>query len=110
MHVLSAIMWNAGKIYVVGVTKTGYVDEQVATGTTSSAYMRRTYLDGSSGWPRSLWSGLRHDRQRPHPGAEPAVIWDRPAGPVRVDHRAVRSGDQEADGHDERFRLCLSGQ
>ena len=37
---------NSGKVHVVRVTKTGYVDKQGRRKDYSSAYLRRTYRDG----------------------------------------------------------------
>ena len=37
---------NSGKVHVVRVTKTGYVDKQGRRQDYSSAYLRRTYRDG----------------------------------------------------------------
>src|SRR5207245_10870813 len=37
---------NSGKVHVVRVTKTGYVDKQGRRRDYSSAYLRRTYRDG----------------------------------------------------------------
>ena len=37
---------NSGKVHVVRVTKTGYVDRQGNRRDYSSAYLRRTYRDG----------------------------------------------------------------
>ena len=37
---------NGGKVHVVRVTKTGYVDKQGRRRDYSSAYLRRTYRDG----------------------------------------------------------------
>ena len=37
---------NSGKVHVVRVTKTGYVDKQGHRKDYSSAYLRRTYRDG----------------------------------------------------------------
>src|SRR5213592_4052693 len=37
---------NAGKVHVVRVTKTGYVDKEGRRRDYSSAYLRRTYRDG----------------------------------------------------------------
>ena len=37
---------NGGKVHVVRVTKTGYVDKQGRRKDYSSAYLRRTYRDG----------------------------------------------------------------
>jgi hypothetical protein len=39
---------NAGKVHVVRVTKTGYVDKQGRRKDYSSAYLRRTYRDGGT--------------------------------------------------------------
>jgi hypothetical protein len=38
--------WNAGKVNVVRVSKTGYVDKQGRRKDYSSAYLRRTYHGG----------------------------------------------------------------
>ena len=40
----------------------------------------------------------RHDHQRPDPGPEPAGRRDPAARPLRVDHRAARPRDPQADG------------
>src|SRR5579863_4547325 len=37
--------WNSGKVHVVRVTKTGYVDKQGRARDYSSAYLRRTYRE-----------------------------------------------------------------
>ena len=37
---------NGGKVHVVRVTKTGYLDKQGRRKDYSSAYLRRTYRDG----------------------------------------------------------------
>ena len=39
---------NGGKVHVVRVTKTGYVDKQGRRKDYSSAYLRRTYRDGGT--------------------------------------------------------------
>src|SRR5712691_8593964 len=41
-----AMAGNSGKVHVVRVTKTGYVDKQGRRKDYSSAYLRRTYRDG----------------------------------------------------------------
>src|ERR1700719_5018563 len=40
------MMGNGGKVHVVRVSKTGYVDRQGRRRDYSSAYLRRTYRDG----------------------------------------------------------------
>src|SRR5258708_18315475 len=39
---------NTGKVHVVRVSKTGYVDKQGLARDYSSAYLRRTYRDGGT--------------------------------------------------------------
>src|SRR5712691_2388 len=43
-----AMAGNSGKVHVVRVTKTGYVDKQGRRKDYSSAYLRRTYRDGGT--------------------------------------------------------------
>ena len=42
------MMRNSGKVHVVRVSKTGYVDKQGRRKDYSSAYLRRTYRDGGA--------------------------------------------------------------
>ena len=43
-----AMTRNTGKVHVVRVSKTGYVDKQGRRKDYSSAYLRRTYRDGGT--------------------------------------------------------------
>ena len=45
---ICAMMRSSGKVHVVRVMKTGYVDKQGRARDYSSAYLRRTYRDGSA--------------------------------------------------------------